>query len=77
MNAPVSAVGRSEASSIPDVQASADARRLPINKVGIKEIRRFVPGLETGIFRRITVRGCGGSGAWKEGQGKNHLDDLC
>ncbi len=47
------------------------------NRLGIKEIRRFVPGLETGIFRRFTVPGYGGSGAWKEVEGKNHLDDLC
>ncbi|PWV59128.1 GTP cyclohydrolase FolE2 [Plasticicumulans acidivorans] len=39
MSKPTSAVSTPELNPIPDVQNSADTRRIPINKVGIKDIR--------------------------------------
>ena len=39
---PVNPVAESKIRPIPDVQGSADTRRLPINKVGIKDIRHPV-----------------------------------
>jgi GTP cyclohydrolase I len=39
MNVPSQPVKKSNVTSIEDVQSSADTRRIPINKVGIKDIR--------------------------------------
>ena len=40
MNPPSQTVGKAKVTPIEDVQGSADTRRIPINKVGIKEIGR-------------------------------------
>jgi len=48
-------MSNNEQSSIPDVQSSADSRQLPINKVGIKDIRHPVRVMDKSGGVRHTV----------------------
>src|SRR6201993_3216086 len=56
MNPPVSAkIARTSVAEIEDVQGRADTRRLPINRVGIKDISHPVRGRDRSVGEQHTV----------------------
>ena len=66
MNPPKTQTGAAEVVQIADVQGSPDTRRIPINKVGIKDIRHPVKvkdrsGGEQHTIATITQRSLAGS----------------